>query len=65
MSDKDNASIPNVRTSISGAPYPIKRKELIEYARNKGANTGILDLLEKLPDEEFSNEAKVIENLEV
>jgi len=65
MSEKNSVSIPHIHNFLSGLPYPSTHKEIIEYARNKGANTGILDVLMKLPDQEFKNESEIMSNLKI
>lgn len=65
MSEKDRVSLPHIRNFISGLPYPSNREDIIEYARNKGANTGILDVLEKIPDQFYENEPHIISHLDI
>lgn len=65
MNEKDNVTIPNTQHFISGIPYPATCEDIIEYARNKGAPGGIIDLLQKLPDEEYQNESQVIDALDM
>ena len=48
---------------ISGLPLPASKKDIVEYARNKGADTGVLDRLETLPDQEFNNTAEITDQL--
>ncbi len=57
---KDSVTLPHLHQSISGIPFPASRKDVIEYSRNKGASTGIMYLIEKLPEETFRNESEII-----
>lgn len=65
MSEKDSVSVPHIRNFISGIPFPSSRKDIIEYARNKGAQTGILDMLQTLPDQSYNNEPHIMSNLNI
>lgn len=65
MGDKNSVTLPNIRLYLSGIPLPANRKDIVEYARNKGASDGIIDALEKLPDQEFSNSSQIISKLEI
>lgn len=65
MTHEEKPEIPeaNVHQSISGIPYPASREELIEYARARSDNGGVVDQLEKLPDIEYHNEPQVLSTL--
>jgi len=60
---KNKITNPDLKRRLSGAPYPAARRDLIEYARNKGADDAVLDLLLTLPDKEFKNESEVVSSL--
>ncbi len=63
MHKKDSVTRPHLYQSLSGIPFPATRKDIIEYARNKGASGGIIYVLEKLPDRHFKSEADVLDSL--
>jgi hypothetical protein len=46
-------SFVEVQKHLSGIDYPASRDELIEHARKKGADDGILQALRRLPDREY------------
>jgi hypothetical protein len=52
-----------IHQSISGIPYPSSKEEIIEYARSKSGNDGVIDLLNKLPPLEYLNEPHVLSTL--
>lgn len=44
---------------LKGMDYPASRDELIEQARQNGADEEAISTLEQLPDEEFQTPAEV------
>lgn len=60
---KPNISKTHIHQAISGIPYPATKEELIEYARTKTENGGVVDLLEELPGMDYANEPQVLSTL--
>ena len=47
-----------IQKHLKGVDYPADKQELIQHARQQGADQEIISLLEKLPDkEEYENPA--------
>lgn len=63
MTNKSDSTENLVHQAISGIPYPTTKAELIEYARVRSENGGVVHLLEKLPEMEFGNEPQVLSTL--
>lgn len=61
--DKPIFSETKVHQAISGIPYPASKEDLVEYARARSENGGVVDLLSKLPEMEYSNEPQVLTTL--
>jgi hypothetical protein len=54
-----------IHNSISGIPFPASNKDVLEYARNKGAPDRVIDLLKGIPEKKYKNEAEIINNLDI
>ena len=48
-----------VQKALKGMDYPAKKQDLIEKARENGAPQQVMQVLENLPDKEFSNAVDV------
>lgn len=48
-----------IQKYLKGVDYPARRAQLIEHARQQGADDNICASLEQLPDEEFETPADV------
>lgn len=49
----------DVQKHLKGMNYPASRDELLEHARDHGANDDVLDLLEGMPDKEYKSPVDV------
>lgn len=52
-----------IHDALSGMPYPAGKQDLIKYARARGKNGGIVPVLEKLPEMEYSSESQVLSTI--
>ena len=48
-----------VQKSLKNIDYPVHKKDLIKHAKNHGANDKVIEVLESLPDKEYTNAAEV------
>jgi hypothetical protein len=48
-----------LQKSLAGVSYPSSKDQLIQRARDNGANQDIMDQLKKLPDREFDGPDQV------
>ena len=53
------ASPIEVQKSLKDIDYPVHKKDLIEHAKKHGASNKVLEVLESLPDKEYSNATDV------
>jgi hypothetical protein len=53
----------SIHQAIGGMIFPATKKEIIEYARNRGAGDGIIDTLQNLPHQVYRSEAGIIGEL--
>lgn len=44
---------------LEGISFPARRDKLIEHARQKGADSDLIDKLNQMPDEEYTSMADV------
>jgi hypothetical protein len=65
MAEHSKSNLPEnlVHQALSGLPYPATKQDLIEYARARSDNGGVVDILEKLPEMEYNNEPQVLSTL--
>lgn len=49
----EKPSFIEVQKSLAGVDYPADREQLIEHARQHGAEEGIVSALEKIPDRTY------------
>jgi len=50
----------NVQAHLKGAQYPAKKEDLISTAKQNGAPREIIDILERIPEEEFGGPQEVM-----
>lgn len=48
-----------IQKSLGGADYPATKQELINYAKNNRASKEVIDMLNGLPNRQFTNSADV------
>lgn len=61
MADRktDAVSPIDVQKALGGADYPAKKQDLVQTARDNGANDQIIQTLERIPDREYDGPAGV------
>jgi hypothetical protein len=52
-------STAEVLEAIKGIDLPKNKADLIKYAQSRNASKDVLDILNKLPDQEFGNAADI------
>ena len=50
----------NVTQHLSGAHFPASKQELVKLAKNNGAKDDVIQMLEKMPANEYSSIAEVM-----
>jgi len=50
----------NVATFLKGIAYPAGKQQLLDHAKQNGAEQAVLDKLEQLPDRQYENMADVM-----
>lgn len=53
-----------VQKALKDINYSVKKQGLIEYAKRHKASGGVIEVLEDLPDKEYSNAADVSKEFE-
>ncbi|WP_048108694.1 DUF2795 domain-containing protein [Methanosarcina barkeri] len=48
-----------VQKALKDINYPVKKKDLIEHAKKHNASNEVMQVLESLPDKEYTNAADV------
>ena len=48
-----------VQKFLGGLNYPVRKEDLIQHARDKGADDNVIATLDAIPDEEFETPADV------
>lgn len=56
-----NVNPTQIQEYLGGADYPCSRDELVDYARDNGASSNILQTIARLPDHEFNSPTDVSE----
>lgn len=57
---KDSHATPaEVQKALKGIEYPASKQDMIEYVNRKGSNSGILDLLNQIPDKIYNSPVDV------
>jgi hypothetical protein len=49
----------DIQKSLRGMDYPATKDQIIEHARQHGADTEVLDALQKIPDREYEGPSGV------
>ncbi|MCG6539104.1 DUF2795 domain-containing protein [Pseudomonas sp. KSR10] len=50
----------NVSTYLKGIDYPAKKQDLVEHAKNNGAEPEVIDVINRMPEQEYGNMADVM-----
>lgn len=50
----------NVATYLKGIDYPANKQDLLRHARQNGAEQDVVDVLERMPEQQYGNMADVI-----
>lgn len=50
----------NVATYLKGIDYPANKQDLLQYARQNGAEQDVVDVLERMPEQQYGNMADVM-----
>lgn len=53
------ANIDIVNDYLDDLPYPATREDIINFARNQGAEVDVIDTLDQLPDQDYETPADV------
>jgi len=48
-----------VQKALKDIDYPVKKNQLIEHAKKHDASSAVIEVLESLPDKEYTNAADV------
>ena len=48
-----------VQKALKDIDYPVRKKELIKHAKKHNASSEVIEVLEDLPEKEFTNAADV------
>ena len=61
MANDDNPIKPQIEVQkhLRGMDYPASKDDLVEHARGQGAPEEVLNLLEDLPDQNYTSPAEV------
>lgn len=60
MSEKHASPSPiQIQKYLGGLDYPVRKQELVQKARQKGAGDEILQILQKIPDREYPSPVAV------
>jgi hypothetical protein len=49
----------DIQKSLGGMDYPATKDQIIEHAQQHGADTEVLDALQKIPDREYEGPSGV------
>ncbi len=49
----------NVATYLKGIDYPANKQDLLQHARQNGAEQDVVDVLERMPEQQYGNMADV------
>ncbi|WP_414528225.1 DUF2795 domain-containing protein [Nodularia chucula] len=49
----------DISKSLSGIDFPANKEDLVNHARDKKANKEIINILRKMPEQEYTNMADV------
>lgn len=62
-SSKTMPDLIQVEKFLEGMSYPSSKEDIIGHARSKGADPAAMDMLERLPDDEYSSPNEVSEEM--
>lgn len=48
-----------VQKSLKDIDYPVKKKELVQHAKKHGASKEVMEILDNLPDKEYTSPTEV------
>ena len=54
-------STADVLEALKGIDFPKSKADVISYARSKNASRDVLDLLNRIPDQQFQNAGDILE----
>jgi hypothetical protein len=52
--------VEEIRKALKGIDFPVEKEDLIEYARDNGADPEIVEILQEMPEEEFDSISDVM-----
>jgi hypothetical protein len=55
-----NISVIDITKALKGVDFPAEKEDLIDYARENGADEEILQLMEEMPEEEYGSMSDVM-----
>jgi len=50
----------NVTTYLKGIDYPANKEQLVQQAQKNGAESAVMDVINNMPEQEYSNMADVM-----
>jgi len=50
----------NVATYLKGIDYPANKQDLLRHARQNGAEQDVVDVLERMPEQQYGNMADLM-----
>jgi len=53
-------SVTEVTKSLKGVTFPADKDELLDYARESGAEEDVIEFMQEMPEEEFESMADVM-----
>ena len=53
----------DVQKALKGVTYPASKQDLLKHAKGQGADGGVLDLIDKMPDGKYENMADVMKGV--
>lgn len=53
----------NVAQALGGIDFPADKKKMLEYARSHGADPQVLQLIEQMPEEQYTSMADVFKGV--
>ncbi len=58
------ASMPQVQNALKELVFPVGKQQILDKAKEKGADNTILSMLQKLPDKQYQNQDEVINEVQ-
>ena len=59
----DGRSPTDVTHHLKGIDFPAGKQDLLKHAKGQGADGGVLDLIDKMPDGKYENMADVMKGV--